>query len=220
MGELISFNEICQKVSFPQVLDWLNIPYEETQKHEIKGEGFIATHKNGIWWYFNPTGTDKGSIINFVATRNQIYLRMAAKLIKDEILTEKKETKKPIPTLTLEYHKFLEDLGIPKDICEGFNVGYCAQKSIMNGRVCFKVGEHYVGYSPTKNDWLFPKGFKRDTIWNIENCKGEVIFVCRDLINALMVLALGYANVVSIMGANPTIEQQEILGKYNFVFIC
>lgn len=210
--EYLNFQEIS-KVSFKSVLDWLNIPYTETDK-EYKGQGFIVTkHKN---LYVNPTGEDKGSVINFVAIQEVKTLREAAKLIKDKFLAV--EPKRQIPTLELEYHPYLENIA-PPELCQTLGVGYCKSKSIMNSRICFKVGDHYIGYSPEKNNWLFPKGFKRDTLWNLDNCTDSLILVTNDPFKALKVIHRGYKNTASFMGSDMTEEQKHILDKYEFVFI-
>jgi hypothetical protein len=186
MSEYLNFKEISESVSFEEVLKYFDIPYTETEG-ELKGKGFIANKEKNV--YFNPTGKDKGSVINFVASQKNTDLRTAAALIKGITKKEKEEARRPIPTLELEYHPYLEQFA-PADLCKGLNVGYCKQKSIMNGRICFKVGEHYVGYSVEKGDWLFPKGFKRNTLWNIENCDGEKISVVCDLFVATTPLQL------------------------------
>ena len=213
--EYLNFQEIS-KVKFALVLDWLAIPYTELET-ELKGQGFIVNTSKNI--YFNPTGSDKGSVINFVSANNGIGLREAAKLLKDKFLTQDKpvETKRPIPTLELTYCPFLEPI-IPAEVCKDLNVGLCKQKSIMAGRICFKIGEHYVGYSLEKKDWFFPKGFKRDGVWNIQNCTSKVLFVTKDPFTALYMIANGYANTCSTIGI-PTKEQMEIIQKYEIVLI-
>lgn len=215
MGEYLNFTEIS-KVGFEKILELLKLPYTRTNNGEIKGECFIISLKKNQ--YFNPTGSDKGSVINFVAAQKGMDLRSAAKLIKDEFLTPKEEPKRQIPVLELEYHPFLEEIA-PPDLCQGLNVGFCKQKSIMNGRICFKVGANgYVGYNPDDKSWLFPKSFKRDTLWNIENCDQDLILVTNDLFDALKLVNKGYHYTASIMGINPTEEQKQILQKYPFVF--
>jgi hypothetical protein len=218
MGELINFNEICQRVNFSEVLEWLSIPYE-SKGDEIKGECFVANEKDGIWYYFNPHDrSQKGSVINFVSNAQGIGLREAGKRLKDHFLKEKKEEqpKRPIPTLELTYHPFLEDYASAQ-VCQFLNVGYCKQKSIMAGRICFKVGEHYIGYSPEKKDWFFPKGFKRDTLWNIDNCDSDVILLVKDPLIALKLIAKGYDSTASIMGTSPTGEQLKSLLNFELI---
>lgn len=217
MAEYLNFQQISQ-VKFKDVLDWLAIPYTETET-ELRGQEFIANKKLNL--YFTHTKTSKGSVINFISSLNQVDLRTAAKMLKDQFLTEKKpapETKRPIPTLELEYHPYLEEMGIPKDLCKDLNVGFCKQKSIMAGRICFKVGEHYIGYSPEKKDWFFPKGFKRDTLWNIDNCDQDIIFITRDPFTALKMIAKGYSYTASCMGKDLTDEQLGITKRYEFCF--
>lgn len=211
--EYLNFDEISKRVKFGQVLDWLQIPYTETQTGEYKGQAFIINKLKNV--YFNPVGHDKGSVINFVSALKGIDLRTAAKLLKDQFLATKtqEEPKRPIPTLELEYHPFLAQI-CPEDVCKGLKVGFCKQKSIMSGRICFKVGEHYIGYSLEKEDWLFPKGFKRDTLWNIENCDKDIIFITKDPLVALLMIAHGYHNTASIMGTKPTVEQDEIVSRF------
>ncbi len=221
MAEYLNFNDICAKVSFKQALELIGLPYDETQTGVIKGEGFIISKRDGREVYFNPLNKMEpgGSVIQFLSNKQGIGLREAATLLKHAFITETKPTPEPkrqIPTLELEYHPFLKDYAEP-DLCTALQVGYCKQKSIMAGRVCFKVGDHYIGYSPEKKDWLFPKGFKRDTIWNIQNCNEELVFVLKDPLKALKFISRGYKNCCSIMGATPTDEQAQTLSKYELV---
>lgn len=206
------------------MLEWQNIPYDIIGE-ETKGQGFIINNKDGKEFYFNPLDkTEKGgSVIQFLANKKGISLRESAYLINSEFLRKKKpeiphETKRPIPELTLEYHPFLEQY-VPADLCEVLEVGYCKQKSVVNGRICFKVGNHYIGYHVEKKDWFFPKGFKRDTLWNIENCVNDCIFITKDPFRALAMIAKGYHNTASIMGSEPTDEQKKIIEKYAYVFV-
>ncbi|MDQ5987373.1 MAG: hypothetical protein CSYNP_03113 [Syntrophus sp. SKADARSKE-3] len=220
MGERIDFNEICQKVSFLDVVNWLGLEHKQNNG-EIKGEGFIANQKDGRWVYFDPGDkNNNGTIINFVSKQKGVGLRDAGKLLKDQFLTMQRpqEPKRSIPTLTLEYHPFLSETA-PEDLCKALNVGFCKEKSIMAGRICFKVGEHYIGYSPEKKDWLFPKNFRRDSLWNIGNCDRDIIFVTKDPFTALKMVASGYQNTASIMGVAPTEEQKGIVSRFS-VALC
>jgi hypothetical protein len=40
--EFLNFSEISKAVSFEDVLNWLNIPYQSKNK-ELRGEGFIVS---------------------------------------------------------------------------------------------------------------------------------------------------------------------------------
>lgn len=223
--EYLNFNEICGKVSFKQALDMLEYPYTETDT-ELRGEGFIISRKDGKEVYFNPLDKNEkgGSVIQFVANKKDMGLREAAKILKDAFMTKEKpgpEPSRPIPILELEYTSFLE-VYASREICQELNVGLCTSRSIMAGRICFKIGQHYVGYSIEKEDWLFPKGFQRKTLWNYENCNvaNGLLLVTKDLFKALKVAGMGYKGIVaSIYGNSPTQEQMEIIQKYEIVLI-
>lgn len=214
----LNFGHIGRSVSFQQILDWQNVPYDITQQGELRGNGFIASiEKNN---YFNPTGKDSGGIINFLANQKNIPLRQAAYEIKQQFLVEKKEEpKRQIPELQLHYHPYLHDSGISEDIAEMYKVGYCKDKSIMAGKICFKLGEHYCGYDPKNGKWLFPKGMQRNTLWNLENCDSDngIILVAKNPFKALKMIALGYTYSASFLG-EPTEVQKAIISKYELVF--
>src|ERR1035438_8852993 len=108
--EFLNFSEISQKISFKEVLDWLNIPYSVYQNGEIRGEGFIINTVKNL--YLNPKGADKGSVINFLSNFKGIDVRSAASELNKRFLTEAKEPKRELPNLELHYCKFLEDKGI------------------------------------------------------------------------------------------------------------
>jgi len=191
MSQFLNFAEIS-KIPFKDVLDWLNIPYSVYNNGEIRGENFIINSLKNL--YFNPNGEDKGSVINFLALQRQSDLRTVAKELKDKFLTEAKPPKREIPNLELHYCSFLKDKGISEELAKALEIGLVKQHSIIAGRIAFKtydeIGNHsgYVAYNFQKDEWFFPKGFKR-TLYNphrFSNCEITLvvdIFSCISLLN-------------------------------------
>ena len=64
-NEFLNFKEISKQISFEEVLNWLNIPFQKKDK-ELRGEGFIINIEKNL--FFCPDNDElKGSVINFVA---------------------------------------------------------------------------------------------------------------------------------------------------------
>lgn len=218
MSEFLNFKEIST-VPFKDVLDWLNIPYT-VHNGELRGEGFIVDTAKNL--YFNPKGTDKGSVINFVSTKKETDLRTCAKIIKDNFLTAIKEPVRELPNLELHYCKFLEEKGITEEMAKELEIGLVKQHSIISGRIAFKtyneIGKHsgYVAYNIQKDDWFFPKSFKR-TLYNPKKCGGNVILTV-DIFSTLDFLKRGRESV-ALIGKTMTLTQEEQLAKFPQVLL-
>lgn len=221
MTEFLDFKEISQQIPFANVLDYLNIPYT-TKGKELRGEGFIVdTGKN---LYFNPKGDDKGSVINFLQARKGGTLRDCAIELKSEFLDKPKKPEREIPILELDHkHAEVIKLGIRKEIAEYFDIGYCGQKSIMAGKVAFKIIDHnnnHVGYVGLKDGkWFFPKGFKRDTLYNLFRQKKEAVIVAVSVLDVVHLHCLGFPFVVGLMGKSATGTQLELLQRFKRILL-
>lgn len=208
---------VISKAPFKEVLGALKIAYEEKGKQLITENEVINTEKN---LYFEKGGAKGelkgGTVIKLVSAHKKCSLREAAFFIKS-LSGEVKEEKK-IPELTLTYHDYLFKIA-PEDLCQSLKVGFCKEKSIMAGHICFKVGGHYVGYHPEKKTWLFPKNFKVDTLWNIENCDKDTIIVTVNPFDSLYFIARGFSNTASLLRDSMTQEQEDLLKKYRCVLL-
>jgi hypothetical protein len=208
--EYLNFAEISQQVPFKTLLDWLNIPFNETDK-EIKGEEFIITKEKNL--YINPKRKDeKGSVINFLCHHKQIDLRSAASELKKQFLSNTPKVEKKIPDLELHYTDQLLSYSITKEIADLYNMGLVKQKSIMSGKIALKVFnndkslEGYIGYT-VKDGWYYPKGFKRP-IWNLNRLfNEEFIFLTTNPFDALKLISLGYSHTACLLGNSMTDDQ-------------
>ncbi len=223
--EFLNFKEISEKISFEDVLNWLNIPFTRTDK-ELKGDEFIVSIEKNL--FFSPKNENlKGSVINFLANKNGIDLREAAKLLKAQFLSGENEhtPKRAIPNLTLEHHNYLIERGITREVAEQYEVGYVKQRSVMAGRIAFKIYDSkenhlgYVGYKAEHNSWFFPKGFKR-SLYNAHNIKSnEFVIVTIDPFDALRIISLGINEVVCLLANSMTAEQEEELKRFKNILL-
>ena len=219
MAEFLDFKQISQKIPFLVVLDWLNVPYSAVND-EIKGEGFVITVSKNL--YFNPSGQDKGSVINFLAHRKGIDLRSAAKELKDHFLSIPQEPKRAIPDLQLHYCPFLKEKGISQELAECYEIGLVKQHSIISGRIAFKCydeGIHsgYVAYNPKTDEWFFPKGFKR-TLYNDNRVKGDEVHLVVSIWEVLELAKKGIP-AVSLIGKTMTEKQEEQLKRFKRITV-
>lgn len=223
--EFLNFNEISKSISFEEVLNWLNIPYQKNN-NELRGEGFIVSIDKNL--FFCPENEElKGSVINFVAHYKQIELREAASLIKTQFLSKKKETKpkRDIPNLNLEWHPYIEERSIKIEIANEYEIGYVKQRSVVAGKIAFKIYDHtgkhtgYIGYKTEDGSWFFPKGFKRPlyNAFRLKDTKSAIVTV--DPFDALKIASLGFKQVVSLLANSMTAEQELQLKRFRYILL-
>ena len=221
MAEFLNFNEISQQIPFADVLDYLNIPYTVKGK-ELRGEGFIVDTEKNL--YFNPKGDDKGSVINFFHAHKGGILRDCALELKKQFLDELRTPKRDIPVLELERdHPAVSKFMINEETAEYFDLGYCGQKSIMAGKVAFRIIDHnneHLGYIGIKEEkWFYPKGFKRDTLYNLYRQKQEAVILTVSVLDVIHIHGLGFPFVVGLMGTSATNSQLEILRRFKRILL-
>ena len=223
--EYLNFAEISKSILFKDVFDWLNIAYKQTEK-ELKGEDFIVSLEKNL--FFTPKDPEKkGSIINFVSQNKGIGLREAASLLKEQFLTQKEDNvpKRDIPNLTLLYDEYIVTRKIDTTIATEYEVGLVKQRSIVSGRIAFKmhdadgISTGYIGYKVADNSWFFPKGFKRK-LYNFHRAKEyNSVIVTMDPFDALWIISLGYKNTVSLVGQSMTTEQEQQLEHFEYILL-
>lgn len=222
--EYLNFKEISEKISFEDVLNWLNIPFEKTDK-ELKGEDFIINRNKNL--FFNPKDENvKGSIINFLSYKNKIDAREAASILKKEfLLNEEAKLIRDIPILTHSYDDYLMERGISREVAEEYEVGFVKQRSIMAGRIAFKIYGYnsenlgYIGYKVSTDNWYFPRGFKRP-LYNAHKIEDKnLVIVTTDPFDALRIISLKEKNVVSLLACSLTSEQENELKKFNRIIL-
>lgn len=224
-NEFLNFKEISSAIAFTDVLNWLNIPFHNKGK-ELRGDGFIVSLDKNL--FFCPDNDElKGSVINFVAHYKKIGLRQAAIMLKGQFLSKKAEAKqkRDIPNLTLELGKYIEERGIIIEIAKEYEIGYVKQRSIVAGKIAFKIYDHegnhigYIGYKSEDGSWFFPKGFKRPlyNAFRLTDTKSAIVTV--DPFDALRIASLGLKQVVSLLANSMTAEQEEQLKKFKYILL-
>lgn len=224
-NEFLNFAEISKAIVFSDVLDWLNIPYTK-RNGELRGEDFIVSIEKNL--FFSPKNDCiKGSVINFVSNTKQIELREAALLLRNEFLSNKKDTiiKRDIPELLLEHHSYLSSRQILPEIAKEYEVGYVKQRSVVAGRIAFKMydsnGSHigYIGYKKENDNWFYPKNFKRP-LYNLQKrTDKKAVIVTTDPFDALRIISLDIPQVVSLLASTMTAEQEVELRKFKFILL-
>jgi len=213
MAEFLDFADISKKVTFKELFNWLNIPFDETDK-ELKGDEFIITKEKNL--YINPKRKDeKGSVINFLCHHKQIDLRSSASELKKQFLSNqpKQEEAKELPNLELHYTDQLMTYDISSEIAKTYEIGLVKQRSIMSGKIALKVYNPdesvagYIGYQTNDGKWFYPKGFKRP-VWNLNRLQDkEFIFLTTNPFDALKIISFGYHHVACLLGNSMTDDQ-------------
>ncbi|HPQ42918.1 MAG TPA: hypothetical protein PKZ42_01725 [Syntrophales bacterium] len=219
MAEYLDFKEIS-KTPFKTVLDKLELPYDEAEDY-MKGEGFIVNTQKNL--YFNPTGDDKGSVINFVAQQLGIGLRDAATWVK-KLNGNGHRKEAVLPEYQLTYHKELVNLGIPEEIAQDFEIGYC-KRGIMSGKIAMKIRDEkgekvaYIGRDIDNGKYFFPKGYKSAHIYNLWRVKDTNIILTVSPLDVAKIASLGHHNVVGLITGNMTDEQEYLLKRCLRIFV-
>ncbi len=219
----LDFKKISQEIPFKDVLDWLNIPYREKTK-EIKliydSQLFIVNKNTNS--FFCPENMEiNGSVINFYSYIKPCNLRSSAEELTRQFL-DKSLPKRELPELTLEYHHYLKDYGITEETALKYEVGFTRQNGIMQGRIAFKVYDEngdkigYVGYKPEKNDWLFPKNFKRPLYNHYLYKEVGSIILTENPFDAIYLCQLNFPTVC-LLGQGLTAKQEEGLKGYQSI---
>ena len=219
--EFLNFQEISKSIPFTNLLDALNIPY--TQKNgELHGDVFIINIGKNL--FMSPKNPDlKGSVINFYSHFKNVDLRTAASELKKQFLSEEKKPKRDMPVLTLDWNPYLQERGISIEVAKEYEVGLVKQRSVMAGRITFKIytnGIHsgYIGYKVEDGTWFYPKGFKRP-LYNHHRVQGSYVIVTTDPFDALRLVTLGLKQVTSLLGNSMTEEQALKLQDFKFILL-
>jgi len=224
-NEFLNFKEISNAIPFSEVLNWLNIPFQQ-KGDELKGNNFIISINKNL--FFVPDNDDiKGSVINFVAHYKEIDLREAASQLKHQFLSKRDQSKPKgeMPNLILEWDPYIEERGIKLEVAKEYEMGLVKQRSVMAGRIAFKIYNHssehigYIGYKIKDCNWFFPKGFKRPlyNAYNLKDAKSVIITV--DPFDALRFVSMGFKQVVSLLANSMTAEQEECLKQFRHIIV-
>lgn len=223
----LDFNQISQAVLFRDLLDFLNIPYTES-KTELRGEvkelKFIVNKNKNL--FFSPNLKEaRGSVINFLSYLHLVDLREAAEFLKTNFLKEAKEPKREIPELELLYTKEVEKLGITEELAKEFEVGMIKQKSVMAGKIAFKLYDEnnnkvgYIGKEVKKDGWFFPKGFKRDIVYNLYRRASDYAILVVSPLDVLYLHSLGFTYSLALLGKSATDGQIDLLKTFKRIML-
>ena len=135
--------------------------------------------------------------------------------------SEDPEFKRHARVLKVCFEENIESL--PKETAAYFDIGYCGQKSIMSGKVAFKIIDHnndHQGYIGLKDDkWFYPKGFKRDTLYNLHRQEKEVVILTISVLDVVYIHSLGFPFTVGLMGKSATSSQLELLRRFKRILL-
>lgn len=220
----LNFSDISGQIHFKDLLNFLNIPITKETAKEIKGETngfkFIISKKNNI--FFSPNNDSiKGSVINFYSEYKGINLRDSAKFLQESFLGKPVARKREIPNLELQFCKELEDKGFSKEFCAEKKFGLVKQKSILTGKIAFHISDDrgYIGYDTKKESWFFPKGFKRDVLYDPNKLDCPYCILCVSTFDALHFMKLGFNYCVALMAKSATDEQIELLKRFKRILL-
>ncbi len=170
----MNYRETLQVIDTARALECLGINARVPQGAYIKFPcpsdncdelALIKTHGNKKNLFYCPRCKLSGHIISLVMKIMNINWQEACEWLKKARATPHVITDQLQLKYELEYHKFLEDKGISKEICEMFQIGVPKGKTMLAGCVAFTVfnddGERiaYYGINMKTGKPVFHKSF-------------------------------------------------------------
>jgi len=223
--KFLDFKAVAEKAEWKPVLDWLNEPYEETTT-EFRTELVVIDKKTKLFFY-KKHGPEKGKalgIINYVANAKGVDVRQACEMIIG-IFKEKKPPKREIPELGLHFSPEVEKLGLTLETCKELEIGLVKQKSIMAGKVAFRLHDSsgqpagYIGKEAKKDGWFYPKGFARTFVYNGYRGNGDYCIAVPSVLDCALLHQMGFRYTVAFMGLSPTDDQLAHLQKFRRILL-
>lgn len=128
---------------------------------------------------------------------------------------------------TLDYkHPYLTERGLTPETVKGFGVGYCS-RGLMKGRIAIPIHNErgelvaYAGrtvdpeVAREKGKYLLPAGFQKGhVVYNLNRTQehgGEGLIVVEGFFDCMKIWQSGFQDVVALMGATMTEQQEELL---------
>jgi hypothetical protein len=218
----VDFNEIS-KIPFKAVLDHYGQSYQETET-ELRNDTIIVSKEKNL--FLSRKGGAKGSVINWLSDHKSIGLRHAALELKKNFQTERPEPKRDIPELELHYTPEVKELGITDEMAKNYEIGLVKQKSIMAGRVAFRVYDKDgkpIGYVGLKDgQWFYPKGFEASKhLYNFNRKNSNTFCVlCPSPLEAIKYHQESKdGRVIALFSQSVSDEQLELLKAFKYVLL-
>lgn len=229
-----NFNEVCSHVPFATLLSHLNIPYQR-EGRTLKTEDIIVTEEilereNFKFDGFFYKGSKKGgSVLDFIKDHLNLKSKIkACEWLKVNVLGENKQ-KDNIPNLELSHCPYLETVGLNKYFCSHYEIGVPKGKTVMSGRVAFKLldkeGTHrgYIGFDykgKRKAKWYIPKGSKTsDILYGLDRWSGDYCILAQNPLEASILVSLGFTYTIGLINQGLTQEQQELLKPFKRIIV-
>lgn len=191
---------------------------------------FFLNKQTGLYFCHNPSCGAKGTWIDFVKKISGEEIDFAIV----ELPLNLDENEQPIfdfldamDRITIDYKKdisklqYLIDRGFEPMVLEHFEVGYSEKQNrivIPLRAEDFRV-VGFIGRALTEDQkpkYLYSKKLpKHEVLFNLQNCKNySTAIITEGSLDAMKVHQSGFPNVVSMLGANVTDAQMDLLNAY------
>jgi hypothetical protein len=114
---------------------------------------------------------------------------------------------------------------LTKEICSQYEIGMVKQRSIMSGKLAFRLYDEakkplgYIGKEVKKDGWFYPKGFSRYFLYNGHRVPGDYCIAVSDALACVRLCQLGFPYTVATLGASPTDKQVEEFARYRRILL-
>jgi DNA primase len=241
----IDFQKIKESVSMADILTQYGIEGIRSDGSYVgkcplhQGDNPTAFHANANVWHCFTGCSRGGSIIDFVARKEDLSIYEAAKKIEQWFLNgnrvfEQKDVKVTPSAckLPLDFelllesnHPYLDQRKILSSTREYFGIGYCSQ-GIMKDRIAIPIHNEngelvaYAGRSiaPSQDKYRFPRGFlKSAALYNLHRAlqvSVRGLIVVEGFFDVFRLDQAGFSNVVAIMGSSLSEKQEKLLAQH------
>ena len=206
----MTYKEILQTVDTLKALALLGIEavaqgaYAKFACPSCKGKAAIKLYSDKKNLYYCVSCKASGHIINLVMNTKGIIWEEAVKFLEKALQTEaKKITEELNLTYELQYHKFIEALGISEDICKFLEIGVPKGKTMLAGSVAFTVRDEkgmrvaYYGIKIKDGTSMLHKSFNPELyLYNFCNIdKTKPVRLTTDIFRCVRYIAEGTQSV-------------------------
>ena len=205
--------------------------------HNTDTPSFSINRTTGLWVCFNPECGSKGSIHGLAKRLGVTYTgEQERDVTTDELLleldppeVEKEDWDAAMERVTIDYSnekeagrvRYLLDRGFHPAILSHFEIGY----SELQERIVIPLRDesyHLVGFigratnEERKPKYKYSKDLpKAGVLFNLQNAKAyDTAIVTEGSLDCIKIHQAGFPNVVSVLGANVTKNQGELLNRY------
>jgi len=192
----MNYRDTLHAIDTQKALDLLGIPTENKGAYlkfpcpKCNEPALFKTFGDKKNLYYCPKCKTGNNILKFTMELKGLDYEKAKELLSKAITEQAKEITEPMTlSYTLEYCKYLEDQGVPKELCEEYEIGQPKGRTMLAGCIAFAVHNEngvriaYYGIQMKDRKPKFHTSFNPESyLYNFHRIdKKQDVVVCTDL---------------------------------------